>query len=643
MRREKILTSVRHSWHRFSLLLVCCTFLTACGGGGGNGGSSNDSAVVAPPVVPPVTPPVTTPVTPPVTTPVTPPVTTPVTPPVTTPVTPPVTTPVTPPVTTPVTPPTPLILVNVSPGTGEKVVDTSVKAVATFAEGLNPGSVTEHSVSIVGPRGRVEASRAVTDGVLTIAPKLPLDFLAKFEFRLENTLTSAKGGSFGGSSSAFTTRDGDWQRQRWVASYSPRNALYSQVAVNDAGDTAVAWVQADGIQYTIWGNRFDARTKTWETAYRLDTTTVDALYPSVSIDAAGNIVTTWLQNDGSRGSIVARTFSAGSQSWSNPKLIATDNTFPYSMGAPKVDIDQRGIAMVAWTQAAGLFVCESSGDVVANTWGNPKNIAAEGPTIVDLRLARNPLGDAILSMKRGEDIYALLYSAAKGEWTTQTQISQVGNNMPQPTFDAAGNLVGVQVVPSLDRKGNAYVVWTQFDGRRGNTWVNRFDASKNAWGVASLLDPAANTETYHPSVAALPLGGAMAVWRKYDGRRFNIWAKQYSAVADAWSTPVRLDSAPSSALYPSVATDASGNAVAAWPQNDGSRVTIWASRYNNITGAWGNASHIELAAGDDPAGAQGESLGPQLSVGSTGRAAVAWVRSSGNAVLPFLVAAVLFN
>jgi hypothetical protein len=81
-------------------------------------------------------------------------------------------------------------------------------------------------------------------------------------------------------------------------------------------------------------------------------------------------------------------------------------------------------------------------------------------------------------------------------------------------------------------------------------------------------------------VALDPNGNAVAVWYQFDGTRFNIWANRFTP-APGWGAAERIETDNAGdASQPQVALDPSGNAVAVWPQSDGTRTNIWANRFD---------------------------------------------------------------
>ena len=67
-------------------------------------------------------------------------------------------------------------------------------------------------------------------------------------------------------------------------------------------------------------------------------------------------------------------------------------------------------------------------------------------------------------------------------------------------------------------------MWAQSDGSAMNIWATRL--TSGVWGDPELLETdGRNAE--QPQVAVDPNGGAVAVWRQWDGTRNNIWANRF--------------------------------------------------------------------------------------------------------------------
>ena len=178
------------------------------------------------------------------------------------------------------------------------------------------------------------------------------------------------------------------------------------------------------------------------------------------------------------------------------------------------------------------------------------------------------------------------------------------------------------ILPQIatDAAGNALAVWFQYDGARYNIWANRYTAG-SGWGTAELIETDNAGGAYDPQIATDAAGNALAVWQQDDGARLNIWANRYTA-GSGWGTAelIETDNADSAAL-PQIATDIAGNALAVWYQHDGSRYNIWANRYTAGSG-WGTAELIET----DNAGGASD---PQIATDIAGNALAVWSQYDG--------------
>ena len=99
-----------------------------------------------------------------------------------------------------------------------------------------------------------------------------------------------------------------------------------------------------------------------------------------------------------------------------------------------------------------------------------------------------------------------------------------------------------------------------------------------AWGTATLIETENAGRAIFPQIAVDATGQALAVWTQSDGTQFNIWANRYT-VGTGWGTAQLLETNAGHAVRPQIAVDATGQALAVWEQHDGTRDSIWANRY----------------------------------------------------------------
>lgn len=184
--------------------------------------------------------------------------------------------------------------------------------------------------------------------------------------------------------------------------------------------------------------------------------------------------------------------------------------------------------------------------------------------------------------------------------------------------DDSGDAVDPRI--AMDANGDAVVVWQQSDGTRNNIWANRFTTA-SGWDVAELIEADDAGDATDPRVAVDSSGNAVAVWQHDDGTRFNIRANRYAAGA-GWGADqlIETDNA-GAATRAAVASDGSGNAVAVWQQSDGTRTNLWANRYTP-GGGWAGATLIE----NDNVG---HARTPAIALDVDGNAIAVWEQHDG--------------
>ena len=106
-------------------------------------------------------------------------------------------------------------------------------------------------------------------------------------------------------------------------------------------------------------------------------------------------------------------------------------------------------------------------------------------------------------------------------WSFTTRDGDWGTAVKIET--AAGSALNPRI--AFDGSGNAIAVWVQNDGTRDNIWANRFNGT--SWGTAELIETDNAGEAYSTQIAFDSSGNAIAVWQQNDGTRNNIWANRF--------------------------------------------------------------------------------------------------------------------
>jgi hypothetical protein len=161
-----------------------------------------------------------------------------------------------------------------------------------------------------------------------------------------------------------------WGSSEVIESDNERDANYPRVAVDPAGNAVAVWRQIENFYpdevYNIWGNRYTVGSG-WGTAEPVDIGDGGvASEPRVAMDSAGNAVTVWSQNDGTRDNVYSNRYSAGS-GWDGVELIESDAD--NDAREPEVAVSRDGKAVVVWVQCDGAcFEDESFGNIWASRY-----------------------------------------------------------------------------------------------------------------------------------------------------------------------------------------------------------------------------------------------------------------------------------
>jgi hypothetical protein len=121
-----------------------------------------------------------------------------------------------------------------------------------------------------------------------------------------------------------------------------------QIAIDADGNAIAVWQQNDGSHTNIYTNHFDGTD--WGTAKLIETNDAgDASTPQIAFDADGNAIAVWKQFGGSHTNIYTNRYDG--TDWGTAELIETDDTGDAS--TPQIAIDADGNAIAVWQQNDG--------------------------------------------------------------------------------------------------------------------------------------------------------------------------------------------------------------------------------------------------------------------------------------------------
>jgi hypothetical protein len=310
---------------------------------------------------------------------------------------------------------------------------------------------------------------------------------------------------------------------------------------------------------------------------------------------------------------VTSQFTTRDGAWGAAGFVETDNAG--DAGSPQIAFDASGNALAVWHQSDGtLYHVWSNRYTAGSGWGTPELIQssnADEGTAPQIAMDASGNALAVWSQSGGSvaGIWSNRYVAGSG-WGTAVKIETETGVAHPPQI-------------AVDRNGNALAVWAQSRGTSGtifDIWSNGYIAG-SGWGTATLIETGNPGHAFWPQVAFDTSGNALAVWSENDGTRYNIGSNRYIP-GTGWGTDVVIETDNAGhAAESQIAFDASGNALVVWKQSDGTRNNIWSNRY--IVGSgWSTAALIET---EDT----GDADLPQIAFDASGNALAVWRQSYG--------------
>jgi len=268
-------------------------------------------------------------------------------------------------------------------------------------------------------------------------------------------------------------------------------------------------------------------------------------------------------------------------------------------------------ACISIIAVSSLSACGGSGGGSSSEWDKPARLSAAGLPGQSFTpdVAINVDGAAVTTWRYSdeEDNFSALSRTISGSAMDGEQL--ISNVTEQ-------DISSLQV--AISDNGDGVAVWRQFDGVRWNLWTAQLDAIAG-WQAPYLVEESSGT-VQQTHLAMNGAGTAVAVWRQYDGVRYDIWSSRYNSGNGVWSQPVLIEDEATDTnggVHVQVAED--GSAMAVWGQRDvGDPFQIWRNHMSD-DGSWGLAQTLDTS----EAGSAAE---PHVAISPVGTALVVWQR-----------------
>lgn len=269
---------------------------------------------------------------------------------------------------------------------------------------------------------------------------------------------------------------------------------------------------------------------------------------------------------------------------------------------PKVAVDQRGMAVLAYSQHVvlnqwmfnGVPQVEKESRIFvrircSNQWDTPVgglplsgNISVAGYNAYSPQVAMNKLGRAVVAWtqidKNIEKIYVALGKKNANDCTwTWSKPAKISDYI---SLNSGANAQRPRV--AMDDDGNAVVTWQQRTWLGSNDFMNvfvsRYDVATNVWVHPKNLDDALNlygTDAYWPEVAFIKKGMSTTIsWYQKDPHPgvdlSRVFSADFDTAKGTWIKPESfqefLSVFQTSATWSNVAMNKQGEEVLVWTQ-----------------------------------------------------------------------------
>lgn len=372
----------------------------------------------------------------------------------------------------------------------------------------------------------------------------------------------------------YTASTASWGAEELIESGANGHAVAPQIAVDSAGNAIAVWSQDDG-NYNIFANRYTASTGTWGTEELIESNNVgNTVSPQIAVDGNGNAIVVWQQSDGIDESIYANRYTASTDSWGTAELIESGNNGQAVQA--QIAFDSAGNAIAVWRQSVGANSNIYSNRYTLGTgWGGAELVATgDADNATRPQIAMDSNGNAIAvwrelsALGAKVSVYASRYTASTDSWGTEELLESSDD----------GHAFDPQI--AIDDDGNGVAVWWQFDSANiRHIYTNRYTPGAG-WGTEERIESSDDENANYPQIAIDDEGNVIAVWSQSDSANSNLlYANRYTANTGSWGTEAPIGNGNGNVIQAQIAIDGDGNAMAVWRQSDGTHQSIYANRF----------------------------------------------------------------
>jgi len=281
----------------------------------------------------------------------------------------------------------------------------------------------------------------------------------------------------------------------------------------------------------------------------------------LAVNPAGEIAVAWIQKEPNSGvdpaqfSVLASVGTTGG-GFSAPAIISpTPLTKKNEAENVRLAIDPAGDVTAVWDyyeSATELSVVQGASRPFGGSFSAPSRLSETSQSAFEPAVAMDSAGDAIAVWTRKNGTNFIIQASSEqagGSFGAAVELSEAGSNASMPEI-------------AMTPGGAATVVWVRLDAASFSI-VQTSSGSVAGTFSAPLSLSLTGENAENPEVAINASGAATVVWQRLEGSNKIVQAST-SAQGSGFGPAVNLSASGQNAIFPAVAMDGAGDATAVW-------------------------------------------------------------------------------
>ncbi len=291
-----------------------------------------------------------------------------------------------------------------------------------------------------------------------------------------------------------------------------------QVALDGSGNALVVWQENDGAQVNVTARWYMPGTGWTASPFIIDTLSLPVGKPSVVVDGGGRATVTWLQDDGVASSVFTRPYALPG-GWGPVAALDTLNTRAQDNA---LAIDAAGNVMAMWAQQNGTnFAIMARRAPSGGAWDPEVQVSPSGGMNAErVRVAGGPAGAFGASWRLWNGVATQTIASVFGPagWSAPTNLSGQADG---------GDGAGLEGFPALDAAGRGFVVWDQYHVSHDHQIYGAWWLPGAGWTLPEKISDGTGLAQYVRAASMNAAGRAVVVSYKEGGFTNFAYAQTY--------------------------------------------------------------------------------------------------------------------